>query len=184
MFLSSQAKRKKPPKRWWLPPKWTNWWPMVRRLQSGKMGTPPTSLRALYFSSCVLLGVSFSVRRFRFRTAPLARAAAYPETEPLTLRLEGEEETRGGPCRPYGERPPHGVAAAGGVAPDAAFVPFPSGRRMESCGSRRRRIERIEVRVVMANRRRSSEVPDGVAGGLESGVRGESEAYCGWKASI
>lgn len=73
------------------------------------------------------------------RKAPPARAPDHPETEPLPLRLEDEDEAGGGPCRPHGERPPHGVAAAGRAAPYAAVVPFPSGRRGGSGWSSRRR---------------------------------------------
>lgn len=89
-----------------------------------------------------LLGGVYSLLMSLLETAPPARAADHPETEPLPLRLEGEEEAGRGPCRPHGERPPRGVAAAGGVAPHAAVVPFPSGRRGGADGRRRRRRRR------------------------------------------
>lgn len=81
------------------------------------------------------------------QSAPPARAADDPEAEPLPLRLEDAEEAGRGPCRPHGERPPHGAAAAGGAAPDAAVVPVSSRRRGESCGtgSGRRGTRRTEV---------------------------------------
>lgn len=88
------------------------------------------------FFSCALLWGFFWCRSGK---APLARAADHPETEPLPLRLEDKSEAGRGPCRPHGARPPDGVAAASGVAPDAAVVPFSSRRRGgESCGSRGR----------------------------------------------